>query len=106
MADAFADLDSLAAKDVAARLWHCRDGNCWSYAGAPLDASASSLRVPLENVPDARVRAALSAGAWTAAVIDSLANPVRILAVTKLLDATKPALRALTRVDLGTPAAA
>ncbi|SFL42358.1 hypothetical protein [Methylobacterium pseudosasicola] len=106
MADTYDDLAALAAKDPAGkgRLWHVRDGNCWSYAGCPTPPDAD-LKVPNESVPDGRVRAALTDGTWMGAVIDVNATPIMILAVQKTPAPGAP-VTVLRASDLGTPAAA
>ena len=106
MADAYTDLAALAAKDPAGkgRLWHVLDGNCWSYAGCPTPPG-SSLKVPAESVPDARVKAALADGSWMGAVIDHNATPIRILAV-QVMPAPGMPLNVLRASDLGSAAAA
>ncbi|MCJ2082691.1 hypothetical protein [Methylobacterium sp. J-090] len=104
--DTFADLDSLAAKDTHGRLWRCPDAAVWSYPGAPLDASAKTLRVPMESVPDSRVQAALAAEAWAVAALDTLATPIRVLAVVKAPPEGVPSQVPMRTLDLGTAAAA
>ncbi|WCS24468.1 hypothetical protein LOK46_25590 [Methylobacterium sp. NMS14P] len=107
MADAYTDLAALAAKDPAGkgRLWAVRDGNCWSYAGCAVDPRGSNLKVPVESVPDARVKAALADGTWMGAVIDTNATPIKILAV-QVTPAPGAPLNVLRASDLGTVAAA
>ena len=107
MADSYSDLAALAAKDPAGkgRLWAVRDGACWSYAGCAIEARASNLRVPVESVPDARVKAALADGSWMGSVIDTGASPIRILAV-QVTPAPGAPLNVLRASDLGTAAAA
>ncbi|SFM98959.1 hypothetical protein [Methylobacterium pseudosasicola] len=102
----YADLETLAAKDPAGkgRLWYVPDGACWSYAGCAVTPRAN-LKVPAENVPDARVQAALADGSWMGAVIDTYATPLKILAVQKTPAPGMP-LNVLRASDLGTPAAA
>lgn len=100
--DTFTDLEDVAACGDG-RLWHARDGNVWTFAGCPVDRRGS-LHMPIVSVPDARVRAALDAGAWIAAVVDTHARPVGILAVQRApADGTAPVVAAH---DLGIAAAA
>ena len=67
--DAFADLDALAAQGEDGTLW--RVAHVWSYPGVPgPDANAANLRPPLPNLPDARVKASLAAGAWVPTHLD------------------------------------
>lgn len=107
MADAYTDLAALAAKDPAGkgRLWFVRDANAWSYAGCAVDPRGSNLKVPVETVPDARVKAALGDGSWMGAVIDVNVVPIRILAV-QATPAPGAPLNVLRASDLGSAAAA
>lgn len=85
--DTFSDLDAVAAHENGTLR---RFGPVWSYPGAPPCPSGDNLRLPLDSVPDARVRAALAAGAWVAADVDPVTmDPLRnnlpvILAVIKV----------------------
>lgn len=80
-ADTFSDLDTLAANGDGT-LW--RRGPVWSYPNAPTtDVRLTNGAIPLDNLPDARIQAALQAGAWVAAWIDDTKTPVAVLAVCK-----------------------
>lgn len=80
MVDAYTDLAALAANDTRhGRLWHCIEGDCWSYVSCP--TAGGNRLVPAESVTNDRVQAAFAAGAWVASVVDTSVSPPRILAV-------------------------
>jgi len=99
MADAFDDLAALAAKGddptVAPSL--VKTNGRWSYPGCPLDGG--NLRLPRENLPDARVLAALADGAWTVIQVDANEAPLVVA------PAGKADKRPLTLAQVGTAAA-
>lgn len=99
-ADTFSDLDALAANGDGS-LW--RRGPVWSYPNAPTnDPRTASLVLPIANVPDSRVQAALQAGAWVAAWIDDQNTPIAVLAVRKA--PVSGVVRARTIAEFGTAA--
>ena len=101
MPDTFADLDTLAANGDGT-LW--RRDSVWSYPGCPTTSPvASNLRLPIATVPDARVQAALQAGAWVAAWIDRTASPTRLLAVVKA-PSDGSAVRVRSTAEMGSAA--
>lgn len=97
-ADTFADLDALAAMGERGVL--CSYGPVWSYPGAPLPHPAqANLRLPVDNVPASRVKAALAAGAWVASMTTDAGSPVEVAKAPP----SGQDLTVRTPADAGTP---
>ena len=81
-ADSFSDLDALARKGDGILYRH--PTGVWTYSGAPTaDPRLVNVPYPLESVQDARLQAALRAGAWAVAVVDHTGPEHRPIGVRK-----------------------